>query len=104
MASYFIGGLGGWWVYRNVSIQADKNKRLIKLPGTRSTLISILLILFSRFFFGYLHSTNPAGFKNGFLIYSDIITSGLIVGFIIGRALYFFYAYRQSRHTNLFKD
>jgi hypothetical protein len=104
LISCSISGWCGWWIYQNVSIQADKHKRLIRVPGTRSTLISILLILFSRFFFGYMHATSPDSLTNDYFIYSDITASGLIVGFILGRSLSYLSSYRQSHHTNLFKD
>ncbi len=101
--SCLIGSFTGWWLYRKIPLQADKKKRLMKVPGSKSTLISILLILFFRYCFSYIHIVNPASLKNPFLIYPDLIISAIISGFILGRGIYFSFAYRKSPHTDLSK-
>ena len=97
------GGLAGWQIYRQVPVEADRRKRLIKLPKTKSTLVSIVLIFFFRYYFGYYHILDPASLINPFFIYSDLIISALIVGFITGRTIYYLNAYRKAPNTDLCK-
>jgi len=98
------GNFIGWKVYRRARIEADKRKKLIKLPGTKSTLVSIALIFFFRYYFGYYQVVNQSNLINPFFIYSDLIISALIVGFIVGRGFYYLNAYRTAPHANLSKN
>jgi hypothetical protein len=103
IAFALIGSMVGWWIHRDISIQADKQKKYIKLPASHATLISILLIFFFRYYFGYFHIVDPASLKNPFFIYPDLIISAIITGFILGRGLCYSYIYVKSPHTNLSK-
>lgn len=98
-----IGIYAGWRIYQYTPVEADKRKKLIKLPGTRSTLISILLIFFFRYYFGYYQIVDPSNLTDPFFIYSDLIISASIIGFILGKGLYYQHAYRKSPHRNLSK-
>jgi len=102
-AAAIIGTFGGWKIYQFAPVRTDKQKKLIQVPGSFSTLISILLIFFFRYFFGHFEIINPANVTDPFFIFSDLIISALIIGFILGKGFYYFYAYQKSHHTSLWK-
>jgi len=43
----------GWTITSSVVIMADKKKSLVKVPGSWSTLIVVLLIFAVKWYFGY---------------------------------------------------
>lgn len=96
-----IGALIGWWIASSWKIKADKQKLLIQLPGGPTTLILILLIFSTKYAFGYLYETDPSA-QDNFLIYTlDVISSGVITGMFVGRALCYLRKFKAAPHTAL---
>jgi hypothetical protein len=100
-ASLTGGAAVGWWAYRHKSIQADKVKKLIKLPGSWSTLFVILLIFFTRYYFQFVHAIDPLSGLKPAIVYTDLTLTSFLLGIILGRGLYYSHAYRKAPHTDL---
>lgn len=96
-----VGNFIGWWATLHNAVEADKEKKLIKIPGSQSMLVWILLIFFFRYYFGFIHTFHPESLKNPFYTYPDIMISALLIGVILGRGLHYTYAYQQAAHTPL---
>ena len=104
LASLTFGCWVGAEIYRRVHIQADKRKKLIKIPGSWMVLNLVLIIFGLRYYFGYYHLFNPADLYDPFLIYSDLILMGFFIGVIMGRGLRLAIAYHQAPHTHLHRS
>jgi hypothetical protein len=96
--SLIVAILIGWSLSRKINIQTDKKKGLIRLPGTAITLILILLIFGTKYFFGYLYATDPLAQDTPVIFISDFITSGIITGLFLGKALSLWQKYVKVSH------
>lgn len=96
-----IGGALGWAMVGRTNIRADKQKGLIRLPGSWSVLALILAIFVVKYAFGYLYAVDPAlGSHPGFYL-SDIGASGLITGAFVGKLVRYAALYRAAPHEDL---
>lgn len=97
LAGYYLG----WHLNRSCSIQADKIKRLIALPGSLTPLISFLVIFAAKYYFGYTFATDPES-AHSILYYGTYIAlSGGVTGTFIGKLLSFYHKYKFAKHTEL---
>lgn len=87
----FIGIVAGWWQFHKLKLEVDTQKWLIKMPGTWSTLIIILIIFTSKYYFGYELAVNPQIISQTSFIISLLSVSGVCTGLFIGRVLFCFY-------------
>ncbi|MES2273869.1 MAG: hypothetical protein V4487_06720 [Chlamydiota bacterium] len=95
-AAGVIGGsLFGWWMVRSWKIEGEKQKKRIFLPPTWSTLILVLLIFSVRYFFGFNYLKHPESAAKLFL--ADSLSSGVITGIFIGRAVKIFQKYQKIK-------
>src|SRR3989338_6147796 len=78
--------LGFYQIYR-LSIKTDKTHLLIQVPGSWSTLIIVLIIFISKYYFSYEIASNPASLKNVHFIFMMLAISGICTGLFIGRLL-----------------
>lgn len=69
------------------SVEIDKRKGLIKLPGSPFPLFIFLTIFSVKFGMGYLNATQPDWINKDVLLYIDICLFGLIPGFFLGRTV-----------------
>ena len=99
--SLSLGIFLGWLQFSRKNIQVDKEKKLIKLPGTWSSLFLILIIFSSKYFFGFMYFRSPHLFQNlGFQVFALLI-SGSTSGLFIGRLANCFYRLKVDQHTDL---
>jgi hypothetical protein len=89
--SLLCGSLLGWRMVAKWKIHIDRQRKILILPGTWSTLILALLFFSLRYGFGYHYATHTSIFHPVFI--SDLILSGLISGLFIGRTLTFWRRY-----------
>lgn len=87
--------VGICWV-KNIKFSVDKVRRLIYLKGNWATLILILAIFFIRYTFGYLYTVRPELIFNSTLFSIDTCSTGLIVGFFLGRSTAMWIRYQNS--------
>jgi hypothetical protein len=95
------GIIAAWFLNRTLQIKADKNKYLIQLPGSASTLVMILGIFAIKYFFGYLAAVNYELATTLPFIYAKLAIYGLISGLTIGKMLRYLDDYRKAVSTDL---
>lgn len=102
-SAILIGTLFGWAeVFRqHRHIKVDKTKHLIQVPGSWMTLILILVIFASKYYFGYELDQDPELIHQNAFEYSMLIVSGICTGLFIGRALCYLNKYINTEHTPL---
>ena len=96
-----IGIIVGWLLYLRVKVKADKDKKLIGLPGSVLPLILIILAFVKGYYFGYESAVHPEYLKQHWYILTSLIVSGVFSGIFIGRALIFSYKYYNALHEDL---
>ena len=97
------GSLLGYLHVNNRIIRADKNNKLIEIPGDISMLIMLMSIFSIEFFIHHafdarLAITQVAIFKN-----TAIFLNGLVVGTSVGRNLNYFLKYNNAASVELIK-
>ena len=78
-----VGSSTGYFLASLQNVQLDKEHKLIKLPGSKFTLISVLLIFSVKYYFSYRLMLTP---KDHQLEYYFICASGIITGLFVGRS------------------
>lgn len=76
---------------RSWKISKNHQKGELTIPGNYSTLVLILLIFILKFIWGYFYATRTE--ISYWIYFSDTLTSGLVTGFFVGRAGFFFKSY-----------
>ena len=93
-------GLGWYQIYR-LAIEADKKNKLIKVPGTWSTLIIIMIIFFSKYYFGYETAAHPEVLHHKGFVFVMLGLSGVFTGLFIGRVVRYMQVMFGQAQTNL---
>lgn len=91
VGSIIIGCLAGWILVRNQEIQIDRQHLLLHLPGTWLTLIFVLIIFASKYYFGYELAADPQLIHQTGFEFSMLFVSGACTGLFIGRAGFYTY-------------
>ena len=103
LAGGLIGFLIGHYLVKNSRILADKEKRLIQVPGDISMLIMVMTIFCIEFFIHYSIDAHWAiAHSSSFKAFAIILT-GLVVGVSIGKNATYFLKYRQTESISLNK-
>ena len=82
--------LGYWQVFR-LQLKTDKNHFLLQVPGTWSTLVIILMIFCTKFYFHYQLAARPDVINQLLFMLSFLAISIFCCGFFIGKVLCYFY-------------
>jgi hypothetical protein len=82
-----LGTWGGWLLVRNIAIGYDKTTKLLTLPGSWVTPVLILLIFFSKYYFGFELSMYPSKAESTEFDLAFLGVSGVCTGLFIGRLL-----------------
>jgi hypothetical protein len=103
----FLGGGGfGWAMVQRLYVKVDHEQRAIHLPGSWSTLILILVVFATKYFFGYAavmgqtyfygyyFETHPEGQNSTFMTSVDPLVSAVVAGIFAGRFIYLLRRYR----------
>jgi len=96
-----IGSAIGFVLFNSIAIEADKKKSLIKIPGTKSTLLLILAIFAIKYYFGYKSARDPFLVNTMYFMSLQLIITGVTSGIAIGRSLCYLYKYKTAIHTDL---
>jgi len=75
----------GWWQVTRYSIEVDKEKWLIKVPGNWSTLVIILIVFASKYYLNYQLAVHPQILGESGFASSLLAITGFCTGFFIGR-------------------
>lgn len=92
--------LGYWQVYR-YNVQVDKKQWLIRLQGTWSTLIVILIIFGTKYYFSYALAVDPQRASQTAFEFSMLAVSGACTGLFIGRLICYLYRMKTNIHIDL---
>lgn len=99
--TFIIGIVIGSLLMATKEIQADKKKHLLTFPGGPLTLILILLIFATKYYFSYMYALDPTAFKDRDFVLTDLSSSGIITGVFVGRALCLLRKYKKAPHSEL---
>jgi hypothetical protein len=89
--SVLLGAGVGYWQTVMRKIQIDRKKLLISQKGSWGTLVLIMTIFISKFYFGYTSSADPQYLHNTMYEVSFLAVSGVTSGMFLGRAIYYTY-------------
>lgn len=103
-ASILVGTLFGYLLVYKHQFRVDKKQYLIELPGTWITLIMILAIFVSKYYFGYAMSADPAVVNNTVFEFTMLSVSGVITGLFIGRMICYLNEFRVGNSVELTED
>lgn len=91
-----VGGAIGYAQISRQTLQVDRARGLLRVPGSWSVLVLIVIIFASKYYFGYSLSIDPQRAHHWPFALSLLAVSGICTGLLIGR----FTCYRQ-RFKNL---
>ncbi len=101
LAGGLIGFLLGHYLVKDSKVLADKEKRLIQVPGDISMLIMVMSIFCIEFFIHYSIEAHWAIAHSSFFKALAIILTGSVVGVSIGKNVTYFIRYRRAASTRL---
>ena len=93
-----IGGTIGFLLARRFGVKVDNKNKLIELPGNAFTLVSILLIFSTKYYFSYRLAVASNDVS---LDYHFIAVSGVITGLFVGRTAFYWLRMLKGPWTDL---
>ena len=99
-----IGILLGMLFARMVGLEVDSKKWLLKFPGSWSTMVLILLIFSTKYYFGYELDVDPKLLENTHFEFFMLSTSSIITGVFIGRMVYYLMKLLKGPSVELSED
>lgn len=96
-----IGSLLGVLQGHSQKIAVDRTNKLIHVPGTWSTLIIILIIFISKYYFGYSLGVDPHLLENTHFEVTMLAVSGITAGLFLGRTGFYCLKLLTAPSTNL---
>ena len=101
-SALFVGCIIGWLIFIKTKIQGDKKHFMIKVPGTKLTLVIVILFFAAKYFFGYNIATISNTAEREFFLLLDLIASGTMTGITLGRSLNFLYKFTKAKKNEIF--
>ena len=95
-----VGLYGGWLIVSRLALAYDKDRFLVRLPGTWSTVVVIVLVFSSKFYLGYTAATDPTHVGTGMNLLA-LAVSGFGTGVVTGRVVGYFYRFLSSTSVRL---
>ena len=91
LISILIGAIIGILLVYKSKIRVDREKKLLELPGSWTTLILILAIFMAKYYCGYALSKDPGAVINTSTEILVLALSGICTGTFAGRMLIYLY-------------
>ena len=101
LLSIIIGAFLSFVIFKNIQVGADKKNNLLKLPGSYSTLVLILISFSIKFYFWFIIAKDPILLKDSMFFYRYILATSLSFGMFLGRTLLYFYKFKKTDSTSL---
>lgn len=79
------------------SVEILKQAKAVKLPGSAFMLLTLIFVFALKYFFGYLKTTAPDLADRYSII--NIIISGILSGYFLGRAICYVYKYLKFEES-----
>ncbi len=93
-----IGSFFGWiFSVAHPPRIVDKSKAVFILPGSAAFLGILLSFFLLRYIRGAVFSINPSLMQEPRIILLDLVFSGLLVGFLVGRVALYLNVYRKAK-------
>jgi len=99
--SLLLGIYFGYLLIIKKHIQVDKKKLLLNIPGSWSTLIIIMIIFFSKYYFHYKISVDNTILQSTLFKEIFITSSGILTGLLIGKAVGYWRKLKMEKHVDL---
>lgn len=96
-----IGIGAGFWQISRLFIEVDRRKKLLSVPGSPVTLILVLIVFVSKYYFGFTEAVHPEMMQNDAFILSMLALSGVCSGIFIGRAVCYICRFVSLPHKEL---
>lgn len=91
-----FGLIVGYFLVKNLSINFDPETREVILPGTYTTLVLILFIFSSKYYFGYSLANDPNLLEDTYFERLMLAVSSLWAGIMVGRLGRIVYALKRE--------
>jgi hypothetical protein len=101
IAALVVGAGIGLVLARTIEIHADKERGLIRLPGTAVNLALILIIFATKYTLGVLAGMRPSITSELLYMATDVGVSGLLTGMFTGRLYGLWRKYQAAPQENL---
>ena len=101
LAAGVIGFALGRVAVRAIAIQADKERGLIRLPGSAAPLVLILTIFATKYVLGVLSGIQPGISADPLYMAADVGVSGLLTGMFAGRIYGLRRKYQATPHEEI---
>ena len=95
------GILGGFLQVSMQSLRVDRERSLIEIPGTWSVMVLVMIIFFTKYYFGYELSVDPDALKNTAFEVAFIGFNALCTGMFIGKAACFYHRLSKDPSVKL---
>lgn len=95
IATILLTMLLSFIVHTQKSVEILKTEKAVKLPGSTFLLLTLIFVFVLKYFFGYLKTTAPDLAARYAII--NIIISGILSGYFLGRATCYVYKYRKIK-------
>jgi len=99
-----LGAALGWIQIHRYALKVDKTHYLVQVSGTWSTLIFILIIFATKYYFGYELSVDPKLAEQTLFEFSMLTISGIFTGLFIGRLICYLYRFKTNPSIELLKE
>lgn len=96
-----IGTILGWFQIHRLKLKVDNQRALIQVPGTWSTMLIIVIIFATKYYFGYALAVDPKFSEQTSFEISMLAISGICTGLFIGRLMCYIYRLRTKKSTDL---
>lgn len=101
LGAALFGLIVGWWQVFRYGLRIDKKHQLIQIPGTWSTLIVVLVMFATKYYFSYAYVTNDPVVSTALFEHSALIIFGMGTGFFLGKLLCYLYRFNTLEHSDL---
>lgn len=101
LGSFIVGTLISFFLVYRHKIVVDRKHWLVQLPGSWITLVLILLIFASKYYFSYEMNASPALVKQIGFEFSLLFAYGICTGLFTGRLACYLYRLKTQRSFDL---
>ena len=104
LAAIVFGVLLGLLQAKSQGVSVDKEKKLVAVPGSWATLVIIMIIFFSKYYFGYALGVDPGLKTNTHFEFAILFVSGTTAGMFVGRLLFYLNYLKKGPWVELVED
>lgn len=101
LGSLFLGIILGWVIVKSMTVEYDKYKNLIKRPGSKITLLLVLFMFSTKYFYKYNLTIESSITQSYFFKNSMLIAYGICTGIFLGRLACYLYKAQRQEHIDL---